>query len=77
MHVCTRTSTQARSHAQKFFVKIERKNINLEEYLQGLDVNNLEKDILFSDLDDDEEESRENSSINKEPQEQSSSPGSK
>jgi len=25
-HVCTRSSTQARSHAQKFFVKLERKS---------------------------------------------------
>jgi SHAQKYF class myb-like DNA-binding protein len=25
-HVGTRSSTQARSHAQKFFVKLERKN---------------------------------------------------
>jgi SHAQKYF class myb-like DNA-binding protein len=36
-HVHTRTSTQARSHAQKFFVKIEKKNLNLDDYLGGLD----------------------------------------
>ena len=30
MHVGTRSSTQARSHAQKFFVKLEKKNKTLE-----------------------------------------------
>lgn len=50
----TRTSTQARSHAQKFFVKIEKKNKSLEEFLLDLDLSNLDKDMLFSDLDDDE-----------------------
>lgn len=55
IHVGSRTSTQARSHAQKFFVKIEKKNINLEEFLAVLDINNLEKDMLFSDLEDDDE----------------------
>ncbi len=54
--MCTRTSTQARSHAQKFFVKIEKKSMDLQEYLDGLDFNNmLDKDIIFSDLDDDDE----------------------
>ena len=55
MHVGSRTSTQARSHAQKFFVKIEKKCINLDEFLSTLDINNLEKDMLFSDLEDDDE----------------------
>lgn len=32
-HVCTRTSTQARSHAQKFFVKIEKKQMDLDTFL--------------------------------------------
>lgn len=50
----TRTSTQARSHAQKFFVKIEKRNKSLEDFLKDLDLSNLEKDLLFSDLDDDE-----------------------
>jgi hypothetical protein len=55
IHVGSRTSTQARSHAQKFFVKIEKKNLNLDEFLSTLDIHNLEKDMLFSDLEDDDE----------------------
>ena len=31
-HVGTRTSTQARSHAQKFFGKLQKKNLTLEQY---------------------------------------------
>jgi len=54
MHVQTRTSTQARSHAQKFFVKIEKKNLILDDYLNGLDFSNLDADILFSDLEDED-----------------------
>lgn len=41
--VGSRTSTQARSHAQKFFVKLERKNLTLDEFLSNLDVEHLEK----------------------------------
>jgi hypothetical protein len=38
-------------------VKIEKKSMDLDQYLNGLDFNNLlAKDIIFSDLDDDEEE---------------------
>lgn len=55
-HVCTRTSTQARSHAQKFFVKIEKRTQTLEEFLEELDLQNIEKHLVFSDLDDGEEE---------------------
>ena len=36
-------------------MKIEKKNKNLDEFLRELDLNNLEKDLMFSDLDDDEE----------------------
>ncbi|CDW84488.1 myb-like dna-binding shaqkyf class family protein [Stylonychia lemnae] len=64
LHVRTRTSTQARSHAQKFFVKIERKQIVFEDFIESLDINNLEKDMLFSDLDDDDEEPIKKSSSN-------------
>jgi SHAQKYF class myb-like DNA-binding protein len=34
MHVGTRSSTQARSHAQKFFVKLEKKNLTMDQFLQ-------------------------------------------
>ena len=59
IHVTTRTSTQARSHAQKFFVKLERKNIDLQSFLDNLDMNNLTN--LASELleyEDDEEEAK-------------------
>ncbi|TNV84757.1 hypothetical protein FGO68_gene6994 [Halteria grandinella] len=54
-HVCTRTSTQARSHAQKFFVKIEKRNQTLEAFLENLDLQNIENHLVFSDLDDGDE----------------------
>ena len=34
MHVGTRSSTQARSHAQKFFVKLEKKNLTMDQFLE-------------------------------------------
>jgi SHAQKYF class myb-like DNA-binding protein len=37
-HVGTRTSTQARSHAQKFFNKLEKRETTLEAFLQTLDL---------------------------------------
>lgn len=37
----TRSSTQARSHAQKFFVKLEKKSMTMEEFLVSLDMSNL------------------------------------
>lgn len=55
----TRTSTQARSHAQKFFVKLDRKNIDLQTFLNSLDFNNLNNmasELLeFEDEDDQNE----------------------
>ena len=56
MHVQTRTSTQARSHAQKFFVKLERKKIDLQQFLDNLDINNLNNmasELLEFEDDDD------------------------
>lgn len=35
-------------------MKIEKRNKSLEEFLSELDLQNLEKDMLFSDLEDDE-----------------------
>jgi hypothetical protein len=54
--VCTRTSTQARSHAQKFFVKVERRNQTLEEFLADLDLANIENHCILSDLEDEEDD---------------------
>lgn len=55
-HVQTRTSTQARSHAQKFFVKLDRKSIDLQTFLDNLDFNNLNNmasELLEYEDDDD------------------------
>ena len=51
----TRTSTQARSHAQKFFVKLEKRAMTLDQFLDTLDLDNLGKSLIFSDLEDEEE----------------------
>lgn len=53
--MATRTSTQARSHAQKFFVKLEKKGLSLEAYLSSIDVNDIGKSLIFSDLEDEED----------------------
>ena len=40
-HVATRTGTQARSHAQKFFANILRKNMTMEQFLHNLSLETL------------------------------------
>ena len=40
-HVKTRTSTQARSHAQKFFANIQKNKMTMDEFLVRLDLANL------------------------------------
>ena len=53
-HVGTRSSTQARSHAQKFFVKLEKKNQTMESFLEFIDMDNL-KSMIDNDSDYDDE----------------------
>jgi hypothetical protein len=62
LHVQTRTSTQARSHAQKFFVKLEKKSIDYNVFLANLDIanlNNMASELL--EFEDDDEQAGGNS----------------
>lgn len=43
VYVKTRTSTQSRSHAQKFLTKIKRKGVTLLQFLDSIDFDNLDK----------------------------------
>ena len=47
--VCTRTSTQCRSHAQKFIVSLEKQGKNLEYILENDFFNSLGDDALNMD----------------------------
>lgn len=42
-HVATRTSTQARSHAQKFFANILKRNMTMEQFLDNLSYDTLQE----------------------------------
>ena len=48
-HVYTRTSTQARSHAQKFFVKLDKKHLILTDFLEMLDIEKLRVNLRLAD----------------------------
>ena len=50
----TRSSTQARSHAQKFFVKLEKKNLTMEQFLASVNMQNL-RSMIENDSDYGEE----------------------
>ena len=59
-HVSSRSSTQARSHAQKFFGKLEKKGFTLDQFLRDLDLEKLKTQLLLpnkldsTDYDEDE-----------------------
>jgi SHAQKYF class myb-like DNA-binding protein len=55
-HVGTRSSTQARSHAQKFFVKLERKGQKLEDFLGTLDLETVRQNMIDAGSDQDYED---------------------
>lgn len=55
-HVGTRSSTQARSHAQKFFVKLERKGQKLDEFLGSVDLEAVRQRMVEAGSDEDYED---------------------
>ena len=61
----TRSSTQARSHAQKFFVKLQRRNEKLEDYLQSYDLDLMRQRMINPDADYEDTDSLNQSSVSK------------
>lgn len=55
-HVGTRSSTQARSHAQKFFVKLDKRGQNLEEFLNRIDLDAVRQKLIEAGSDQDYED---------------------
>lgn len=55
-HVGTRSSTQARSHAQKFFVKLEKKGQRLDEFLSLIDLESVRQRMIEAGSDKDYED---------------------
>jgi SHAQKYF class myb-like DNA-binding protein len=55
-HVGSRSSTQARSHAQKFFVKLEKRGQRLEDFLSTLDLEQVRNRMLEAGSDQDYED---------------------
>lgn len=44
--MATRNSTQARSHAQKFFSNVSKRNMTMEEFLEKLDLSKVKDDYV-------------------------------
>lgn len=55
-HVGTRSSTQARSHAQKFFVKLDKKGQRLDDFLALIDLDTVRQRMIEAGSDQDYED---------------------
>jgi len=56
MHVGSRSSTQARSHAQKFFVKLEKRGQRLDDFLSQIDLEGVRQRMMEAGSDQDYED---------------------
>ena len=56
MHVGSRSSTQARSHAQKFFVKLEKRGQRLDDFLRQIDLEGVRQRMMEAGSDQDYED---------------------
>jgi hypothetical protein len=63
--VKTRSSTQARSHAQKFFVKLQRRNEELNVYLKNYDLELMRQRMTNPDADYEDTDSLNQSIVSK------------